>query len=259
MKIFKLKYFALAVVVALQWSCAVNDDLKDVDKEVAAAGAFTIDPELNYIVNGNVTYDIDAIKKAVDGAWSLHADYAHNKFVISTTLEEFERYKDSNIELKNQFENIGKDEEVNSQKLAGPPADLPRFEKYISLLYTDYRKVYVNKFYSAHFRPQNYSNFKNTSTFKAIMSYSGDTTFKIENFIADKLDLFDPINTNNAYYLRNHSNTYVRHLNLFRDINYKGPNRIITLNKNTLRRFYVNDFVIFANGTFSVPKSMTQQ
>ena len=105
MKIFKLKYVALALTLATLGSCASDDSLKEGEKTTADENTFVFEDGINnYVINGQLTFDHKVIGNAAKDAWNIHYDYPHNKVVISTTSGEFEKYKSSDTEFKSRFE-----------------------------------------------------------------------------------------------------------------------------------------------------------
>ena len=105
MKMFKLKYFVLVVIIVTQWSCAVNDDIKDSNTAATNSKSFVFEEGIDhYIIDGQITNDRQIIVQAAKNAWNIHFDYPVNKAVISTTPDEFEKYKNSNLEFKKAFE-----------------------------------------------------------------------------------------------------------------------------------------------------------
>ena len=103
MKIFKAKYVMLALVATTLISCGNDDTLKEADKAVAATSDFVIEPEMNYVIDGTLTYDHGDIKVAAAAAVNIHFDQPKNRVVISTTPKTFEVYKNSNQELKDRL------------------------------------------------------------------------------------------------------------------------------------------------------------
>jgi hypothetical protein len=103
MKIFKLKYLVLSVVLSTLVSCSKDTAIETADKAaIAATDAFVFDDNYNnYVIDGKLTYDHKEISTAAKGAWNVHYDGSKNKVVISTTPAEFEKYKNSNLEFKN--------------------------------------------------------------------------------------------------------------------------------------------------------------
>jgi hypothetical protein len=101
MKIFKLKYLAIALTLATLGSCASDDALQDGEKTASESNSFEFEEGYNnYVINGKLTYDRKEIASAAKDAYNLHYDGPKNRVVISSTPAEFEKYKNSNPELK---------------------------------------------------------------------------------------------------------------------------------------------------------------
>lgn len=156
MKIFKLKHIVVVLIAGLLGSCTATDNLPEAAETAAIEnGDFVMDPNMHYLVNGLVTSDKDLIKKSIKDAWNIHYDFPHNKVTISTSPIEFEKYKNSNLELKNTLAENDRAAKENDSKLqvvntiqriaiegATPPAYVAAFEKK-SLIYFYGEKVYI--------------------------------------------------------------------------------------------------------------------
>ena len=65
MKMFKLKYFVLVVIIVTQWSCAVNDDIKDSNTATTNSKSFVFEEGIDhYIIDGQITNDRQIIVQA---------------------------------------------------------------------------------------------------------------------------------------------------------------------------------------------------
>ncbi len=142
MKIFKLKYLALSIVLATLSSCSKDYDLKEADKTATAdSNSFVFEEGINnYVVDGQLVYDRKQIANAAKNPWNIHYDFPHNKVVISTTPVEFEKYKNSNIEFKTMLDDNAKTPEStteisdNSQKITTNSSvftDVTKFEYHL--------------------------------------------------------------------------------------------------------------------------------
>jgi hypothetical protein len=155
MKIFKLKCLALALTLVTLGSCASDDALKDGEKTASKENAFVFEDDIkNYVIDGKLTYDRKEITNAAENAWNVHYDFPNNKVVISTTTEEFEKYKNSDIEFKNALaeneRNANDKVSVLSQNKALPtmtdiPAGFVLSFKNKSLITFQFHKTYNKK------------------------------------------------------------------------------------------------------------------
>ena len=116
----------MVLLAGLLGSCTASDNLPEASADAAVEnGSFVIDPKVHYIINGAVTHDFDAVKMAAKAAWNVHFDDPKNRVVISTTPAEFEKYIDSNLELKNAMENNEYNSKVESAKISQRSTAIP--------------------------------------------------------------------------------------------------------------------------------------
>jgi hypothetical protein len=140
MKNFKLKYVALILTVASFTSCSKDYAIEEADKTaIENSDAFVFEDNINnYVIDGEMTYDRKQIASSAKKAWNVHYDYPHNKVVISTTPEEFETDKKSDLEFKKNFEkNDTKEngESIPINSFSRIPANTPDHSEGISFLY----------------------------------------------------------------------------------------------------------------------------
>ncbi len=117
MKNIKLKYFAVALMMVLQWSCATNETLIDAknDSDIVSDTQFDVIPGMKYIVDDKEIVDRNLLVTAQKKAWNVHFDFPENKVVISTTEREFSKYVNSNELFKQHLEENTRDA-INQQK-----------------------------------------------------------------------------------------------------------------------------------------------
>ncbi|WP_310556760.1 hypothetical protein [Flavobacterium sp.] len=122
MKIFKLKYVVLSLVLTTLVSCSKDSVIEAADKvAIAETDAFVFEDGINnYVVDGELTYDRKVIAEAAKDAWNVHYDYPHNKVVISTNKIELDKYMKSNVELKNALLENDKNDKAEIAKINTP-------------------------------------------------------------------------------------------------------------------------------------------
>lgn len=174
----------LAVIVSTLGSCTKDDTLKDADQSnTEAKGEFVIDPTMNYVINGVLTYDHNAIKNAAEKAVNIHFDQPKNKVVISTTTNAFEDYKKSNQELREGLAranyNKTNDEVENVQPSAaryipaGAPSSVNSAFEDKSLIGYSYTGLSGGSLIMGKFVPTSDSDLTSTSAFRIIHNSDG--------------------------------------------------------------------------------------
>jgi hypothetical protein len=104
MKYTKLKGILLAAVVAMQWSCSVNESVTLTEEEANLFSSEIKNSDFKEVImDGKVINDQDVIDEKIRSSHSVHYDYGNKKIVISTNEAEFQKYINSSAELRNAF------------------------------------------------------------------------------------------------------------------------------------------------------------
>ncbi|WP_310557075.1 hypothetical protein [Flavobacterium sp.] len=240
------------LIVATQWSCAVEDSVKEADKAAAATSNFVIEPTMNYFINGTLTYDYDAVKVAAKDAWNIHFDGSTNKVVISTTPDEFEKYIKSNGELEKALadnDRAAAENEILERQNSllrftvppGAPASfIPAFAD-ISVIGFNFRKIIAGGAELSESGIFSASSDSDIST-KTIKQYSiNESTGAVlidaaqnNNYNLASILLSDVGNVYGfAFYMNNESKVNTLTKTFYEGINYTGLSTTFTCAKNS--------------------------
>jgi hypothetical protein len=252
MKNIKLKYFAFALMMLLQWSCAKTDipeATKKESEEIINSLVFNDDIR-EYVLDGKTVTDHQQIADAAKKAWNVHYDYPNEKVVISTTPKVFDSYQNSNTEFKQALEQNAKavatnsnNEETRSAKVAAVPAGAPpsiilahQDKSMIGFSYeviTPRKTTLVHDFFIAS------SDADLTSTRMVIFSIDKSTgVSELDAFINPSYNFNNILKsttslTNFRCYMNNESRTASLTKTFYEKANYTGPSLTVTAAKNT--------------------------
>ncbi|WP_394758293.1 hypothetical protein [Flavobacterium sp.] len=240
------------LIIATQWSCAVDEGVKQADKAVAATSDFVIEPNMNYFINGALTYDYDAVKVAAKDAWNTHYDYSKNKVVISTNPTEFEKYKKNDIEFARRFEegnegNESNDKSTNSARIAA--TYVPNHDDNLVFYYlSDYGTGFY--FFNFHVYPVNDTSLGISNV---LIGLHNQTNYVIGSLNLE--NMFSTCTTTSSDYvvhLKNNNHLSAKTLTLYRYKNQStaAATRSFTVAKNEGLRMYAYNFR-FSDGVYA--------
>jgi hypothetical protein len=246
MKNIKLKYFALSLMMILQWSCATNEPL--IDAKNTNNSQFDIDTKMSYAVDGKVTGDLELIKNAQKKAWNVHFDYSTNKVVISTTELEYNNYlnsdKEYNARLEGNVIESQKAEANNSLRVNSTAAtsgiyDKINYPNHLLFVVASYVKVSGKDrlFHFFFIGPWNNTAY---SSSKYCIRDDNNGALDTELFNPNGYKMFSPQaeRTDAEYtFMRNTSNVS-KTMTFYEKSGYQAPSRSITLSKHSHQRVY---------------------
>ena len=241
----------MSLVITALMSCSKDSDIEAADKDaITKTNSFVFEKEINnYVIDGQLTYDRTAIANAATSAWNIHYDYPHNKVVISTTPATFEKYKNSNLELKNALiENDiaarkhdiaarknGNKELDNKDTMASKAVIGMHGGKYNALNFPGHRIFHYND--SANSR--HYLWPVNVATNTSAGIYNVPNINSVGDLVYSGL-LLTAINffTGNSSkgYIRNTADNSDTVWTIYSGTNYTGTSRIFTLGRGTTRQ-----------------------
>lgn len=256
MKNFKIKYLSFAFMLVYFASCSTSESVKDIESSEQDTNAFVFDKDINnYVIDGVVNNDHEAIAAAAKDAWNIHYDYSENKVVISTTPNEFEKYRNSSVETRNEFEtsteeeqstpptkirNLPKNNQSSNQVARATTTDIDILD-YEYAEHTDYLKYHhhYNGSASNDFNVKSYAMISNNTN-----TVSDDTVWEAKDgnnnsgiplaISYSRASLFKSAgNTGNYATLTNHSNSKKKSVTFYKYVDYVAPTSTVTLSKNT--------------------------
>lgn len=244
MKILKLKYFTLVLVIATLWSCAVNNE--EIKNDATTVSKKNIGGEVNdsdlkeTIIDGVVVNSNFNKSTIIDNAFYVHFDYANNKLVILTTELEFNKQ----LKLNPEFKQHNEVSQKNIEKVR-------KSETETSKNILNSRIAVVEPFTELTHRDEGFFTSKSSGTISYIMpgisvgytntalqmvqvisgtSYADGIYF--QNIRPDAL-LHDTTTATERTVFRNSNNSKTISLQFRSGTNYSGTSRTVTLLKNT--------------------------
>lgn len=233
MKIFKCKYIACLLALGFLYSCA-TESVKEFDEQAVKTDPIFQAGIDSYIIDGKISSDRQKISNAASDAWNVHTDYPNKKIVISTTQEEFENYKNSNIEFKMALEDnekanndVSKRTDKNQKTTAVVGIHGGKFD---ALNYPN-NLIFHYNYNSAHYIIKVVANTNTTVGITNVpyVNSVGDLAYKTFNVANSNM-----LNTSSERgFLRNTSNSSSKTITCYLGYNYTGNSKSTTLAKNS--------------------------